>query len=220
MIILIGNQKGGVGKSTIACNISGMLVNRGHDIILVDSDEQKTTSMWVEDRRAEQPTMVKINSVQKFGDVDDALEDLNKRYEYVIVDAAGRDSRELRSALLVCDIIAMPFRSSAPDLKVLPLMEQMVRNSRRVNNKLRAFAFINSAPTNTQGKDAFFARQAISECNEIKLFEITIHDRRVFRDGMSEGLAVIEMNDDSSSAKLAKEEMENLLVEILNDEAV
>ncbi|MDO9140248.1 MAG: AAA family ATPase, partial [Methylobacter sp.] len=144
MIILIGNQKGGVGKSTIACNISGMLVNRGHDIILVDSDEQKTTSMWVEDRRAEQPTMVKINSVQKFGDVDDALEDLNKRYEYVIVDAAGRDSRELRSALLVCDIIAMPFRSSAPDLKVLPLMEQMVRNSRRVNNKLRAFAFINS----------------------------------------------------------------------------
>jgi len=217
VIILLGNQKGGCGKSTIACNLAGMLVNKGRDVMLVESDEQITTSLWVGDRKLEHPDYPKINSVQKYGDVDDALVDLDKRYEYVIVDAAGRDSKELRSALIVCHALVMPFRPSGPDLTTLPHMESMIKMAKRVNPDMKVFAFVNSAPTNTQDKDSESAREAISSYSIIKLLKTTVHDRRIYRDAMSEGLAVTEMTDKSSSAMAAKNEMESLLLEILNE---
>jgi cellulose biosynthesis protein BcsQ len=50
MIILIGSEKGGVGKSTLATNISALLTQQGKDVILVDSDRQSTSANWAKDR--------------------------------------------------------------------------------------------------------------------------------------------------------------------------
>jgi chromosome partitioning protein len=217
MIILVGNQKGGCGKSTTACNIAGILVNNGKDVMLVDADRQITTSLWVAERKSSYPKQPKINSMQKYGEVDDALVDLDHRYQYVIVDAAGHDSSELRSALTVCDVLLMPFRPSQPDLATLPVMSLLIKTSKRVNPKIKVFAFVNSAPTNTQDKDSDFAREAIAGVSDINLLSTTVYDRRIYRDGMAEGLAVIEMPDKSSSAITAKGEMKKILAEILNE---
>ena len=217
MIILVGNQKGGCGKSTTACNIAGILANSGRDVMLVDADRQITTSLWVAERKASHPTQPKINSMQKYGEVDDALIDLGSRYQYVIVDAAGHDSSELRSAMTVCDVLLMPFRPSQPDLATLPAMSLLIKASKRVNPKMKIFAFVNSAPTNTQDKDSDCAREAISGCSDITLLSSTVYDRRIYRDGMAEGLAVIEMYDKSSSAMAAKSEMKKILSETLDE---
>ena len=106
MIILIGNQKGGCGKSTTAVNISAYLANKGKDVVLVDADRQSTATNWINDR-AETDLPV-VNSVQKYDNIRNSLLDLRNRYEIVIVDAAGRDSRELRTGMLASDIILMP----------------------------------------------------------------------------------------------------------------
>lgn len=217
MIILIGNQKGGVGKTTIACNFAGMLVNRGKDVILVEADEQRTASSWVLDRKEENPDLPKINSVQKLGDVDDALIDLDSRYEFVVVDAAGRDSRELATALTVCHIVVIPFRASKPDLGRLPHMANITKSAKRFNPNMRVVAFLNSAPTNTQGVDAELARVAIAQYPDIELLKTIVHDRRVYRDAIAEGLTVEEMTDKSSSTLAAKSEMISLLGEVLGE---
>jgi len=217
MIILIGNQKGGVGKSTIACNISGMLATRGKDVMLVEADTQQTSTEWVSIRREEHPNVSKVHSVQKLGDVDDALIDLNNRYEYVIVDAAGRDSIELASALLVCHTVVIPFRASQADLARLPHMARMIKTSRLVNSSIRVLSFINSAPTNTQGLDVELARTAIAQFPGIDLLETIVHDRRIYRDTIAEGLTVEEMSDKSPSAMTARNEMTSLLEEILSE---
>ncbi|WP_369526029.1 ParA family protein [Photobacterium leiognathi] len=39
-IILLGSQKGGCGKSTLAVNVAGWLVHQGHNVILADADPQ------------------------------------------------------------------------------------------------------------------------------------------------------------------------------------
>jgi chromosome partitioning protein len=44
MIILIGSQKGGCGKSTTAVNICAELASLGHDVVLVDADRQCTAA--------------------------------------------------------------------------------------------------------------------------------------------------------------------------------
>ncbi len=218
MIILIGNQKGGVGKSTVACNISGMLVKRGKDVVLVEADTQQSATEWVAIRKEEHPGAAKIHAVQKLGDVSDTLVNLNDHYEYVIVDSAGRDSTELASAMLVCHTIVIPFRPSNPDLTRLEHMDKMTKAIKRINQNMRVVSFINSAPTNTQGIDTEAARTTIAQYPGIDLLETTVHDRRIYRDAMSEGLTVEEMQDSSPSALLAKDEMISLLEEILDGE--
>ena len=42
MIILVGGEKGGTGKSTIATNLAIMLMRSGRDVLVVDADDQET----------------------------------------------------------------------------------------------------------------------------------------------------------------------------------
>ena len=50
MIILIGSQKGGCGKSTIAVNIAAALALQGKDVFLLDADPQSSSMRWAQDR--------------------------------------------------------------------------------------------------------------------------------------------------------------------------
>ena len=50
MIVLIGGEKGGTGKSTIATNLAAYLANRSDDVVLLDADSQATAKRWVERR--------------------------------------------------------------------------------------------------------------------------------------------------------------------------
>jgi chromosome partitioning protein len=93
MIILIGSQKGGCGKSTTAVNICAELARLGHDVVLVDADRQSTAANWISDRLSK-TTVAKVHCVQKYENIRETLLDLNQRYGFVVVDAAGRDSRD------------------------------------------------------------------------------------------------------------------------------
>ena len=46
MIVLIGGEKGGTGKTTLATNLAQMRAARGHDVLLVDTDKQESASSW------------------------------------------------------------------------------------------------------------------------------------------------------------------------------
>jgi len=50
MILLIGSQKGGCGKSTLATNIAAALSVQKKDVMLVDADRQGSSSNWFLDR--------------------------------------------------------------------------------------------------------------------------------------------------------------------------
>ena len=44
MVILIGGEKGGTGKTTIATNLAALRALAGHDVLLVDTDSQGSAS--------------------------------------------------------------------------------------------------------------------------------------------------------------------------------
>lgn len=50
MIIVLGSQKGGVGKSTLAVSIAAYLMSLGNRVIIVDADDQKSVLTWYNNR--------------------------------------------------------------------------------------------------------------------------------------------------------------------------
>lgn len=216
MIILIGNQKGGCGKTTIATNMAAVFACQGKDVILFDADLQISSSEWIVERKLTQPKTPKIHSVRGYDDISDSLDDLNSRYQYVIVDVSGRDSNEFRSALTVADILAIPVKPSQVDLNVLPTISEIVKRSMFINPKLHAFAFINLAPTHSKNLEINESRKAISSSPGIVLLNTVVHDRKCFRDALSDGLGVVEMFGKGDSEVASRLEIESLVMEIFN----
>lgn len=209
MIILIGSQKGGCGKSTTAINICAKLANENKDVILVDADRQCTAANWAMDRAAIKSLPV-VHCIQKYENIRETLKDLKQRYEYVIVDAAGRDSRELRTGMTIADTLLVPFRPSQPDLDTLPNLSEIITQAKDLNPNLTVRALLTMAPTNPMVNETNEAREYLQDYPEIKLLETVVRDRKAYRDAMSEGMGVIEMDNPKAS-----DEIESLIQELL-----
>lgn len=209
MIILIGSQKGGCGKSTTAVNLCSELACNNKDVVLVDADRQCTAANWALDR-AQNPELPTVHCVQKYENIRDTLLDLDKRYEYVVVDAAGRDSRELRTGMTAADILIVPFRPSQPDLDTLPRLQEIIVQARDLNPKLKVYGLLTMTPTNPQIQEKREAQDYLSDFPEFELLQSSLCDRKVYRDAMSEGLGVVEMNN-----KKAQSEVQAFRAEVL-----
>lgn len=209
MILLIGNQKGGCGKSTTAVNIAAELSGRGHDVVLVDADRQSTSANWVADRTESEGRAV-VHCVQKYENIRNTLLDLDKRYEYVVVDAAGRDSRELRTGMTAAHLLVIPFRPSQPDLDTLPKMQDLITQAQDLNPALQVRGLLTMVPTNPVINEAQEAEACLLDYPDIALMDTRLRDRKVYRDAMSDGLGVVEMGNEK-----AKAEVRSLVEELL-----
>lgn len=210
MIILVGNKKGGCGKSTTAINICAELVRRGKDVVLVDADRQSTSSRWAIDREGSSESLGQVHCIQKYDNLKSTLIDLDGRYEFVIVDPAGHDSIELRSAMLAAHAMLIPFRPSQADLDVIPDLVKMIEETKLYNEELKTLGVFNFTPTNPNINEESEAKLFLSDYPEITLLSTRLYERKVFRDALSEGKGVVEMNNSKATS-----EIQNLVEELI-----
>lgn len=121
MLVLVANEKGGVGKTTIAVNLAAMCVLAGKETLLIDTDKQESASSWAS-MRHENEIDPSITCVAKTGKVGYDLAKLKSKFDVVIVDAGGRDSIEMRQSLAVCDVALIPIRPAQFDVWSLSRM--------------------------------------------------------------------------------------------------
>lgn len=202
MIVLFGGEKGGTGKSTLATNLAVWLAKQGQDTIIIDTDRQMTASNWV-DRRNANETLVKVHCAEKHGNVFHAVRDISKRYDEIIIDAGGRDSEELRTALVAAHIVYVPLRASQPDLETSVHMNELVTLARGMNSALDARLIISMAPTNPVINEAKQAQELLRELPVFNLSDTIIRERKVYRDAISDGLGVVEMDNPKAIAEIA-----------------
>ncbi len=201
MILVVGAEKGGVGKSTLATNLAVHLAAEGADVVLVDTDSQPTSARFVE-RRNEAGFTPAVHCVQRTGDVAAALRDLAKRYEVVIADCGGRDSKELRTASAVANLLLTPIKASQADLETLPKVNEIVGLARGFNPGLEAFAVLCMAPSNPAIREVADAQELLVEFDQLKLADTVIRDRKVYRDALLAGRGVVELDNGQAKAEI------------------
>jgi chromosome partitioning protein len=201
VVILIGGEKGGTGKSTVATNLAIFLALEGHDVMLLDADPQATASKWVE-RRNEAALVPTIHCTQKHGDIYKTAMDLSQRYSHVLIDAGGRDSRELRTGMVAADRMYVPIRASQADLETLPNIDQLITLAKGMNPDLQAKAVLSMAPSNPLITEVADAQALLEDFPELGLCSNVIRDRKVYRDALLQGKGVIEMNNSVAKAEI------------------
>ncbi len=111
MIILIGGEKGGTGKTTIATNLAAKRAMENRDVLLIDTDAQGSANYWAQSRDDSEAKPHRVACIQKFGKgLQAEVQDLAKRYQDIIIDAGGRDSVELRAGLVVSNKAYIPIQ--------------------------------------------------------------------------------------------------------------
>lgn len=208
-IIVNGSEKGGPGKSTVTTNLAVEFSRRGKDVCVVDADKQRSVARWHEDRteQGHQPTFA---CVEKLGNIHSTLVDFDSRYDLVIVDVAGRDSKEMRTGMAAADILLVPIRPSQFDLDTLEHLSDVIEEARVFNPELTVHGLLSQVSSNPVVKEAEEAREYIAEFPAIPLLATVIHERKAYRDVVGEGLSVVEWGN-----LKAKAEIESLADELL-----
>jgi chromosome partitioning protein len=211
MIVLIGGEKGGSSKSTLATNLAVLRALGGRDVFLLDTDKQGSASLWSQ-LRDEAGIKPAIPCMQKFGQgVQAAVRDLATRYEDIIIDAGGRDSAELRASLVVTHRVFTPVQSSQFDLWSLEKMDELVATAKGFNKDLEAYIVITRAPTNVMMREVQEARDFLQDFEHYTLAQTVIYERSVWRKASRQGRSIVELDRQdykaSNELKLLGEEI-------------
>ena len=211
MIILSGGTKGGVGKSTIATNLAIWRAKEGRDVLLIDADDQETsadfTALRTQTLGDAGYTCTKLHGAG----VHTEGRKLAQKYEDIIIDAGGRDTASQRAALVIADVVLIPFVPRSFDVWTLEPVGQMIEEARALNPKLTAYAFINRADfTGTENRDA---ADYIKDSKELVFLDAPLGYRKVFGKAASQGLSVIEYKPEDKKAIGEFQELYNAVFE-------
>lgn len=192
MILVVGSNKGGSGKTTLATNLAVALSQRHIKVCLVDADPQGSAMYWsgVRDRTPASS----IGTMMRRGHLVDPLRVLDQQHQIVIVDVPGRNSQELLSAAIVADILIAPHACSQLDLETLQELEEQVRHIRQVNPGLRVLIYQALATTNPalRNRERGDFRDYVSAFKGFELAKSIGYQRLVYRECISAGTGVVE----------------------------
>ena len=204
MIIVVGNHKGGTSKSTLAVNLAVEYQHQGRKVIILETDPTvSTASQWAADR--ENTTQEPITTVRKTGRLGSTIDDLAAAYDIVLIDTAGKDSTELRSAAHRADLLLVPTSTTVADLDATRIFLSWMDEARDMNPALKMLVVISKAPTWWHSNHVETATAALAEIPkeiEFDLADTVIHHRNVYAQALSEGLSVVESDNSKAKAEI------------------
>lgn len=189
MILVIGNTKGGAGKSTLAVNIAVARSLSGKNVLLVDGDKQQTAMTFTNVRIANRGNAGYTAICLYESAISAQVKTLAPKYDDVIIDVGGTDNKGLRAAMMVADKVIIPVHPTNFDIWAIDTMAELVGMCKQIRS-FDAIAVINMAYH--QGDDNNDAAEIISEIDHFQLYPGVIGNRKVFNDAKALGKSVFE----------------------------
>ena len=204
MITAIINQKGGVGKSSTAVHLACWLKAQGKSVILIDSDTQASSSMWVKSLNV--PALVQSDP----NELAENIPDMVKGYDHAVIDGAGGLSEATRVILYYANIALIPCQPTALDLVSSGSVVKLVKQAQRFRPDLIGATFINRGiPRTNLVRET---QDALNNIDGIVHLKTIIYQRQCIADSFGQGETVFSMGKDGEKSA---QEYQNLFTEAM-----
>lgn len=202
-IITVGSTKGGVGKTTLALNIAIARALAGRDVWLINADRQATasTALAIRGEAGRMPTIATAHYPDGAA-LRSQLQHQRSKFQDIVIDAGGRDSTALRAALVLSDLVLVPFQPRSIDVWAVADISALIDEARSMRDGLQALAVLNMA--DSQGNDNEDAASALSDYPTLTYVNTPIRRRKSIANAAGNGMCVLEYQpkDEKANAEL------------------
>lgn len=192
MIIVVGGIKGGSGKTTVATNLAVMRSGDGRDVLLIDADDQETSTDFTILRNEVLENGAGYTNIKLTGaSVRTETLRLKDKYQDIVIDTGGRDTASQRAALTVADLLLVPFVPRSFDVWTIEKVSNLVSEMKAANPELTAYMFINRA--DPRGQDNEDTAEVLKETEDLTFIDTPLGSRKAFSNAAASGLGVVEL---------------------------
>jgi len=198
MIVALLNQKGGVGKSTLALHLAGQWARDGKRVTLIDADPQASALDWSQQRSREAlPRLFGVVGLARDTLHREAPE-LARNADHIVIDGPPRVAGLMRSALLAADLVLIPVQPSPFDGWASAEMLALVNEARIYRPEIIVRFVLNRC-----GARTVLARETAETLagNDPPVLSSTIGQRIAFAVSAESGRLVFEQDDAAPAAR-------------------
>jgi len=193
MLIGIVNQKGGVGKTTIAVNLASAMAWHKQSTLLWDADPQGSVMQWQSIKK--NPLFPVIHDPSPLTRA--IVRKQTKKFDWVIIDSPPATGQIASSVLEVSDVVLVPIGPSALDLWSSAETLDMIKKVGKRNRRLQPALLISrKIPGTRLGREA---RDAVASF-DIGVLPVEISQRIAYVEAMIAGVSVLQYAPSSRAA--------------------
>lgn len=192
--LVLVNQKGGVGKTTLTAAIGVMfeLKEKG-PVVLIDTDPQQSLSKWWNRREAKTPLFASVE-IEKLSAY---LADLKSAgVAFVVIDTQGAITADVRKVIACADLVLIPTRASAMDLDVIGDTVEMVERAGK------RMVFVINGAANRAG---ITGKTAVALSQHGTVAPVVLHQRTIWAECWLSGLIAGESDPEGMASFEAHE---------------